>query len=144
MKYFEIPIKLLSKNSDIPTRYRINEWYDLRVPRDIELMPGEYIEVPLGIAMKLPEGYEALVVPRSSTFKRFRIIAANSIGVIDSAYSGNEDEWHFLVFSFSHMVIPEGSRICQFRLIECTPGISFKVVDNLESENRGGIGSTGK
>lgn len=144
MTYLEIPLKLLNEDSTIPIRYNVNEWYDLSVPKDIELNPGEYVEIPLGVAMRLPVGYEAMIVPRSSTFKRFRIIAVNSIGIIDNAYCGNHDEWHFLVFSFSHMVIPKGSRLCQFRLIECTPGLTFKIVDDLETVDRGGIGSTGE
>lgn len=120
------------------------DWIDLRCATDTFIKAGEYKAIPLGVAMELPKGYEALVVPRSSTFKKYGIIAANSIGVIDESYKGDEDEWHFLCYATRSTFISKNERICQFRIIEHQPILRFEIVDTLDNPNRGGIGSTGR
>lgn len=99
--------------------------------------------IDLGVAMELPKGYEALLVPRSSTFKNYGVLQANNIGIFDNFFKGDEDYWNFLVLATRDVTIPKGTRICQFRIIENQPQINFKVVDKLDNKNRGGIGSTG-
>lgn len=119
-------------------------WIDLRSAVDIELKKGEYALIPLGIGMKLPDGYEAYPVPRSSTFKNFGIIQTNHFGVIDNSYSGNEDQWHFPALAMRDTVIKKNDRICQFRIQEVMPEVEFITVDELDDVSRGGFGSTGK
>ncbi|OZB99084.1 dUTP diphosphatase [Paenibacillus sp. XY044] len=120
------------------------DWIDLRSAVDIELKKGEYALIPLGVGMKLPEGYEANPVPRSSTFKNFGIIQTNHFGVIDNSYSGNEDQWHFPALAMRDTVIKKNDRICQFRIQELMPEVEFITVDKLDDVSRGGFGSTGK
>lgn len=119
-----------------------SNWIDLRAAEDVEMAAGEYKMIPLGVAMQLPTGYEAHIMPRSSTFKNFGIIMACS-GIIDNSYSGNEDEWKFGAFAARNTTIHKGDRICQFRIIKNQPEISFEEVDYLANESRGGFGSTG-
>lgn len=121
----------------------IGDWIDLRAAEDIYLISGEYKKIPLGVAMQLPAGYEALVVPRSSLFEKFGVISVNSVGVIDESYFGNNDEWHFLAYATHGIEIPKNTRIAQFRIIKHQPHICFVEVDELGNESRGGIGSTG-
>ena len=94
--------------------------------------------------MQLPKGYEAHVVPRSSTFKRYRVIMTNSVGIIDSAYCGDGDEWQFPVYSTETTIIPKNERICQFRIVKTQPYAVIEKVDHLGNKNRGGLGSTGR
>lgn len=120
-----------------------SDWIDLRAAETVELKAGEFRLIPLGIAMQLPKGYEAHVVPRSSTFKNFGIIQTNSQGVIDEAYCGADDQWFFPAYALRDTVINTNDRICQFRIIEHQPQIEF-VENSLESNiDRGGHGSTG-
>ena len=119
------------------------DWIDLRAAEDVTMKAGEYKMIPLGVAMELPKGYEALVAPRSSTFKNFGILLANSIGVIDESYKGDNDEWNFLAFATRDTEIKKNDRICQFRIIEHQPCIGFIEVQQLGNADRGGIGSTG-
>ena len=120
-----------------------SDWIDLRAAQDVELKKGEYKLIPLGVAMKLPRGYEAHVVPRSSTFKNFGIIQTNHQGVIDESYCGDDDQWFMPVYAIRDTVIHVNDRICQFRLMEHQPAIEFEEMQELEKENRGGFGSTG-
>lgn len=123
-----------------------SNWIDLRVSEDISLNTGEYKLIPLGVAMKLPDGFEAIVAPRSSTFKNFGIIMTNSIGIIDNSYSGNNDQWHFPAYALRDTKINKGDRICQFRIqrsINSELNVNINVVERLEGADRGGIGSTG-
>ena len=122
----------------------VGDWIDLRAAETVEMKAGEFKMIPLGVAMELPKGYEALVVPRSSTFKRYGIILANSIGIIDESYKGDDDEWNFLAYATRDTEIKKNERICQFRIIEHQPEIEIEEVDALGNENRGGIGSTGR
>lgn len=124
--------------------FEIGDWIDLRVAEDVTLKAGDFKLIPLGVAMKLPKGYEALVIPRSSTFKKYGIIQANSIGLIDESYCGNNDEWYFPAYASRDISIPKNTRICQFRIIEHQPRINLIEVTELTDVNRGGFGSTGE
>ena len=104
---------------------------------------GDFKLISLGVSMKLPEGYEAHIVPRSSTFKNFGVLQTNSMGVIDNSYSGTNDVWKFPAFAMRDTIIYEGDRICQFRIVPVMPVIDFKVVETLDTTDRGGFGSTG-
>ena len=121
-----------------------SDWVDLRAAEDVELRAGEFKLIPLGIAMQLPKGYEAIVAPRSSTYKNFGIRQTNSIGVIDETYCGDNDQWYFPARADRHTVIHVGDRICQFRIEKHQPQLFFEPVDTLGNADRGGIGSTGK
>lgn len=120
------------------------DWIDLRCGVDIELDAGDSFEIPLGVAMELPKGFTALVVPRSSTFKKWGVIQTNSVGVIDEAYCGDNDEWMMPVVAFRKTRIHKNDRICQFRLIKQSDYIDFEVVKKLGNPDRKGFGSTGE
>ncbi len=120
-----------------------SDWVDLRAADEVVLKAGEYRAVPLGVAMKLPKGYEAHVVPRSSTFKNFGVIQTNHMGVIDESYCGDNDQWYFSAYALRDTVIHVNDRICQFRIMEHQPALEFEEVVRLEGEDRGGFGSTG-
>ena len=136
IKYFTDGIKPLNKKE-------IGDWIDLRAAEDVELKKGEFRLIPLGVGMKLPKGYEANIVPRSSTYKNFKIIQTNSFAVIDNSYSGNDDQWMFPALAIEDTVIDKNDRICQFRINKIQNNIEFKTVDKLDERNRGGIGSSG-
>lgn len=121
-----------------------SDWIDLRAAKEVELKAGEFKLIPLGIAMELPAGYEAHVVPRSSTYKNFGVIMSNSKGIIDETYCGNNDQWFFGAIAMRDTVIRVNDRICQFRIVEHQPPIEFEEVEVLNNEDRGGHGSTGK
>lgn len=120
-----------------------SDWIDLRAAKDITLKTGEFQLIPLGIAMELPKGYEAHIVPRSSTFKNFGIIQTNSMGVIDETYCGDNDQWFFPAYALRDTQIHTNDRICQFRIMEHQPAITFCEMEILGNEDRGGHGSTG-
>lgn len=122
----------------------VGDWIDLRAAEEVTLKTGEYKMIPLGVAMELPKGYEALVAPRSSTFKKYGVILVNSIGIIDESYCGDGDEWNFLAYALRDTVIPKNERICQFRIIAHQPEVKLLEVEILGNANRGGIGSTGR
>ncbi|HIX14158.1 MAG TPA: dUTP diphosphatase [Candidatus Hungatella pullicola] len=121
-----------------------SDWIDLRSASEIEMKAGEFRLIPLGVAMELPKGYEAHVVPRSSTFKNFGIIQTNSMGIIDETYCGDNDQWFFPAYALRDTVIHVNDRICQFRIMAHQPVIAFEETENLGNEDRGGHGSTGK
>ena len=116
---------------------------DLRCAEDIELKAGDFRLIPLGVGMQLPDGYEAHVVPRSSTFKNFGLIQTNSMGVVDESYCGDNDQWFWPALATRDVVIHVNDRICQFRIMEHQPAFEFIEVDKLGDEDRGGFGSTG-
>lgn len=120
------------------------DWIDLRAAEDMKLWAGHDYYIPLGISVELPEGYEAHIAPRSSAFKRWGIIQANSVGVIDNSYCGDNDIWMMPVYATRFTKIHKNDRICQFRIIRKQPEIVFKTVDHLGNEDRGGFGSTGR
>lgn len=119
------------------------DWIDLRSRETISLATGNYYEIPLGVAMKLPVDYEAIVAPRSSTFKKYGVIQTNSIGIIDNSYCGDNDEWKMPVIATRKTVIQAGDRICQFRIQKKMTKPSLKTVSHLSDNDRGGFGSTG-
>ena len=120
-----------------------SDWIDLRASEDVELKAGEFKLIPLGVAMKIPAGYEAHLVPRSSTFKTWGVIQTNSIGIIDNSYCGDDDMWRMPVYATRDTVIHVNDRIAQFRIMENQPKIVFDEVAHLNKESRGGFGSTG-
>ena len=120
------------------------DWIDLRVAEDVEMKKGEYKLIPLGVSMKLPYGYEAVVVPRSSTFKHWGILQTNHMGVIDNSYCGDDDEWMFPALATRDVLIEKNSRICQFRIQQNMSDVNFETVDRLYDTNRNGVGSSGK
>ena len=122
----------------------VGDWIDLRAAENVKIMAGEYARIPLGVAMELPKGYEALIAPRSSTFAKHGIMLANSIGIIDESYKGDDDEWNFLAYAVRDTMILRGDRICQFRIIKHQPRLKIVTVERLGNANRGGIGSTGR
>lgn len=139
----EIKIKYFNDVQEIEA-LEVGDWIDLRSAESVDIKAGEYKLIRLGVAMELPEGYEALVAPRSSTFKNYGILLANSLGVIDESYKGDNDEWKFLAYATRDTHIEKNERICQFRIIEHQPKIKLTKVESLGNADRGGIGSTGK
>ena len=119
------------------------DWIDLRSAEDVKLKAGDFAIIDLGISVRLPEGYEMIVAPRSSTFKNYGLIQPNSPGVVDESYSSNEDHLKWPCYATRDTHIHINDRICQFRIIEHQPKIRFVEVENLEGESRGGFGSTG-
>ena len=142
VKYFDTKVKRLEKIS-------VGDWIDLRAGCDVILKPGDFKLIPLGIAMELPDGYEAHIVPRSSTFKNYGIIQVNSQGVIDSSYRGDNDQWFMPVYCLEaknkgdKTLIKKNDRVCQFRIVKCQPELKIREVNHLDNEDRGGHGSTG-
>lgn len=139
----DIKIKYLA-NIDKVEKLAVGDWVDLRAAKDTHINKGELCNIPLGIAMELPKGYEAIVAPRSSTFKKYGILMANSIGIIDNTYCGDNDEWCFPAYATKDVEIPANTRIAQFRIQLNQPVINFIEVDTLGNNNRGGFGSTGE
>lgn len=128
-----------------PVETEAGDWIDLKTEERVEMYMLMYTKISLGVAMQIPEGYEALVIPRSSTFERYGIILANSMGLIDENYCGEGDIWKFPALCLiKHTVIPAGSRIAQFRLIEHQPKLHFEEAVLLAGSDRGGFGSTGR
>ena len=120
------------------------DWIDLRVAEDVCMKAGEFRIISLGVSMKIPKGYEAHIVPRSSTFKVWGILQTNHMGVIDNSYCGDDDIWGFPAFATRDVHIEKNSRICQFRLVKKMKKVDFKTVKSLGNKNRGGWGSSGK
>ena len=121
-----------------------SDWVDLRSAEDVTLKKGEFKLIPLGIAMELPKGYEAHVVPRSSTYKNFGVIQTNHMGVIDETYCGDNDQWFMPVLAMRDTRIHVNDRICQFRIMEHQPELVFEETEILGHADRGGHGSIGK
>lgn len=120
-----------------------SDWVDLRCADTTVLMQGEFALIPLGVAMQLPEGYEAHIAPRSSTFKNYGVIQVNGVGIVDNTYCGANDEWKMPVLAMRQTAICKGDRICQFRIVKNQPKLRFVESDLNENKTRGGIGSTG-
>lgn len=136
IKYFDSEILPVEKFAN-------GDWIDLRAAEDVKFYPLDFKLIPLGVAMELPAGYEAHVVPRSSTFKNFGIIQTNGIGIIDNSYCGDNDQWFFPALAIRDTMIHKGDRICQFRIVKKQPELIFNIVDYLGNPDRGGHGSTG-
>jgi dUTP pyrophosphatase len=132
-----------NKNIEKLQKFENGDWIDLRAAETVDMKMFDFKLISLGISMKLPEGYEAHVVPRSSTFKNFGILQVNSKGIIDNSYSGTNDIWKFPALAMRDTVIHEGDRICQFRIVKKQPELYFNEVEELDATDRGGFGSTG-
>ena len=120
-----------------------SDWIDLRSAEDVELKAGEFKLISLGVSMELPKGYEAYIVPRSSTFKNFGIIQTNHHAIIDETYCGDNDIWKYPAYALRDTIIHKNDRICQFRIEKHQPTIMFEEVDTLGNEDRNGFGTTG-
>ncbi len=136
IKYFDDEIEKVKPISK-------GDWIDLRAAKTIELKQGEFKLIPLGVAMQLPKGYEAHILPRSSTFKNFGVIQTNSMGIVDNSYCGDNDQWFFPAFALRDTKIEKNDRICQFRIMKIQEEVSINFVQSLDNEDRGGHGSTG-
>lgn len=138
-----IKIKYFDNEIDKIQKIEKGDWIDLHAAETVELKAGEFKLIKLGVGMKLPDGYEAHIVPRSSMFKNFFIIQTNHCGIIDNSYCGDNDQWLFPAYALRDTVIHKNDRICQFRIIEKQPKLTFEEVEHLEDTDRGGFGSTG-
>lgn len=139
----EIKIKYftdIEKIKQIPN----GDWVDLRAAINVTLKKGEFAIIPLGVGMKLPFGYKAHIVPRSSTYKNYGIIQTNHMGVIDNSYSGDNDQWGMPVIAMRDTTIHKNDRVCQFRITQKQPDFEFTEVKCLDTKSRGGFGSTGR
>lgn len=144
MEPLKIQVKYLCEQPPLAFTDDKSDWIDLRAAKDVYLIEGQSTLIPLGVAMKLPEGYEAHIAPRSSTFRRWGIIQTNSVGVIDESYCGDNDEWCMPVYcTVPSCYIQKGDRVCQFRIMPKMHGVTFEPCDHLSDTNRGGFGSTG-
>lgn len=121
-----------------------SDWIDLHAAEDVDLRAGEFRLIPLGVAIALPEGYEAHIAPRSSTFKHFGLLQTNGVGVVDYSYRGDNDQWMMPALATRDIHIPKNARICQFRIMRNQPELHFQEVEHLLGDDRGGFGSTGK
>ena len=144
MEYKIIHVKYFNNEIDKIQKIDKGDWIDLRAAETVELKAGEFKLIKLGVGMILPDGYEAHIVPRSSTFKNYGIIQTNHMGVIDNSYSGDNDQWMFPAYALRDTVINKNDRICQFRIVEQQPSVTFLEVDHLNDTDRNGFGSTGK
>lgn len=139
----DVKIKYFDKDLIKVEKIDKGDWIDLRSAETVELKAGEFKLIPLGVAMELPEGYEAHVVPRSSTFKKWGIIETNSMGIIDESYKGDNDQWFFPAYALRDTKIEKNDRICQFRIVKKMEAVNFETVEVLGNKDRGGHGSTG-
>ena len=138
----EIKIKYFTDIQPIE-KIEKGDFIDLRSAEDVDLDAGDFAIIKLGVGMKLPEGYEAHIVPRSSTYKKWGIIQTNSVGIVDNSYSGDNDQWMMPVLAMRDTHISKNDRICQFRIVEKQPDVEFTVVEKLDDASRGGFGTTG-
>ena len=121
----------------------IGDWIDLRAAEDVQLRQGEFRLISLGISVKLPEGYEAHIAPRSSSFKKWGFLQTNGVGIVDNSYSGTNDLWMLPVYATRDAEIKENDRICQFRIMKQMPELEFCETETLDDTDRGGFGATG-
>lgn len=137
----ELTVKINTHGNSLPVQH--GEWIDLTTANDVKMHKGEYMVISLGVSMELPKGYYAKVVPRSSTCAKWGIMMANSIGIIENSYAGDNDIWGFPAYAIRDTFIPKGTRVCQFCVCKQEAGVMFAVVDHLGNADRGGYGSTG-
>lgn len=140
----KIKIKYVDKKIDKIEKIEKGDWIDLRAAEDVTLKAGESALISLGVCMEIPKEYEAHIVPRSSTFKKWHIIQTNSMGIIDNSYKGDNDIWKLPVYAVKDTQIKKNDRICQFRIMERMPEIEFEEVEMLNNKDRDGFGSTGE
>lgn len=139
-------IKIIYHDPNMPKLEFIegkSDWIDLRASKDYTLHKDEFALIDLGVSMKLPDGYEAHIVPRSSTYKNYKIIQTNSTGIVDNSFSGTNDIWKMPVIAMEDTKINKYDRICQFRIMKKMDNVQFIETDTLDETDRGGIGSTG-
>lgn len=139
----EIKIKYHDQEIEHLGKLDKGDWIDLRAAEHVEMKAGDFKLISLGVSMKLPDGYEAHVVPRSSTFKKWGVLQTNSMGVIDNSYCGENDIWRFPALAIRDTVIEKGDRICQFRIVKKMEQVTFTEVEHMEDVDRGGFGSSG-
>lgn len=139
----KVHIKYHDTEIDKVEKIAKGDWIDLRAAETVELKAGDFKIISLGVSMKLPEGYEAHIVPRSSTYKKWGILQTNHMGVIDNSYSGDNDIWGMPVLAMCDTVIHKNDRICQFRIVKKMDDLQFDEVEHLDGTDRGGFGSTG-
>jgi len=139
----EIKIKYHNSELEKIQEITVGDWIDLRAAERVELKAGEFRMISLGVSMKLPEGFEAHIAPRSSSFSKWGFLQVNSVGIVDNSYSGTNDVWKLPVYATRDSVIECNDRICQFRIIERMPAVTFAIVEELDDTDRGGFGSTG-
>lgn len=140
----QVSIKIKYHDDILPIEMNPNgDWVDLRAAEEVDMKVGDFKLISLGVSMKLPEGYEAHIVPRSSTYKNWGIIQANHMGVVDNSYCGNNDIWKFPAIAIRDTTIYKNERICQFRIMKKQPTLEFVEVDELHDADRGGFGSSG-
>jgi dUTP pyrophosphatase len=144
LRFLEVKIKYFNRHIVHCKKYPVGDWIDLRAAETVTLKAGEVHKFRLGVAMDIPEGYEGVIVARSSTLEHFGLISPNGMSVIDNKYKGDGDEWHFPAIAVRDTTINFNDRICQFRLQKRQPEIIFTAVDKLDHSNRGGFGTTGK
>lgn len=132
----------LHEGGCMPERH--GAFYDLATRQEERLAKGEVRIIPLGVSIKLPEGQWGMLVPRSSTCLKHGIMEANSVGVVEPDYCGDDDEWGFVAYAVRDTVIPAGTRICQFATMPLMPEIECEQVESTGKPNRGGYGSTGE
>lgn len=143
-KNLEILVKYHDKDAGKIEKIPVGDWVDLRSAERVDMASGQFSIISLGVSMKLPEGYEAHVLPRSSTFKKWGILLVNGMGIIDESYCGNHDVWGFPALAMRDTTILKGDRICQFRIVKKMPEVMFTEVDDMKDPDRGGYGSTGE
>ena len=134
-------VKINTHGNEMPEKY--GDWIDLATAEEIIMKEGELRIISLGVSMELPEGYYAKVLPRSSTPKKWGILLANSMGIIDHDYNGDNDIWGFPAYAIRDTHIPKGTRICQFCIVKKEEEIELIQVESLGNIDRGGFGSTG-
>lgn len=137
----KMKVRINTHGNPIPVQH--GEWVDLYCAEDVVMKKGDFRIISLGVSMEMPPGYYAQVVPRSSTCKNFGIMMANSIGVVENAYCGDNDIWGFPAHAIRDTEIPKGTRICQFCVKKCEENIELEQVEFLGNPDRGGFGSTG-
>ena len=161
----QVKIKKIRENSALPIKNNGN-WYDLQTSAMIcmqqhnidwkwcdvnkvtdgfvKVRPGDTLVCYLGIACDMGEGYEAHLLPRSSTYLKYGLLLGNSMGLIDSEYKGDTDEWKALFYCTDYAIVPVNARLVQMEIVKSSRDIDFKEVDTLGNDNRGGYGSTGQ
>lgn len=140
----QVTIKIKYHTDILPLgTFEKGDWIDLRAAEDVELKAGESRKISLGVSMKLPEDYEAHILPRSSTFDKWGIIQTNHMGVIDNSYCGENDIWKFSALAMRDTRIYKNDRICQFRIEKKMAKVVFDEVEHMEDPDRGGFGSSG-
>ena len=141
--YINQIVKIKYFDKSLPELECHGDWIDLYNKEEVSLKISEHKLIDLNVAIKLPKEYEAHILPRSSTFKNYGLLVANSMGMVDNAYCGDNDEWKLSVIGTKEVTIPKGSRIAQFRIIP-SQNVKLKTVENLGGIDRGGFGSSGK